>query len=55
MGFMSNLDAFTEALGVENAPTIVYMSMVPWPDNNVRTDFISQLTGRDMRYAEAVE
>jgi hypothetical protein len=55
MSFADNLDAFTEALGVENAPTIVYLSMVPWPDPNTRNDFIFALTNRDMRYADPVE
>ena len=27
--FVKNLSAFTEALGVENAPTIVHMSLIP--------------------------
>jgi len=43
--FINNLGAFTETLGVENAPTIVYLSMVPWPDNGTRNDFIEALTG----------
>jgi hypothetical protein len=55
MSFLDNLDAFSEALGVENAPTIVYMSLVPWPSANVRNDFIYALTNRDMRFADAAE
>jgi hypothetical protein len=27
--FTQNLGAFAEALGIENAPTIVYLSLVP--------------------------
>lgn len=47
--FDRNLAAFTEALGVENAPTIVYMSLVPWPSDEARNEFIKQLTGVDIR------
>ena len=55
MSFIHNLDAFTEALGVENAPTIVYLSLLPWPTPDVRNDFIMELTNMDMRYADAAE
>ena len=34
--FLKNLAVFTEALGVESAPTIVEMSLVPWPDDTTR-------------------
>jgi hypothetical protein len=44
-----NLAAFTEALGVENAPTIMYMGMVPWPDDDSRNAFIKELTNIDMK------
>lgn len=50
--FIDHLAAFSDALGVENAPTVVYLSMVPWPDLDTRDDFIMQLTGRDPRYAQ---
>lgn len=46
--FVSNLDAFTNALGIENAPTIMELSLVPWPDEATRDDFIKSLTGYDM-------
>jgi hypothetical protein len=46
--FVKNLAAFTEALGVENAPTILYMSFIPWPDDTTRDSFIKHLTGIDM-------
>lgn len=42
--FISNLGAFTEALGLENAPTVVYMSLVPWPSEEERDDFIRALS-----------
>lgn len=46
--FVKNLAAFTDALGVENAPTVVQMSMIPWPDDTTRDSFIKELTGYDM-------
>jgi hypothetical protein len=45
--FIDNLDAFTEALGVENAPSVVYLSMVGWPNPEERDDFIKKLTNID--------
>ena len=47
--FIRNLAAFTDALGIQNAPTVVYMSMVPWPDDQSRDQFINTLTGVNMR------
>lgn len=47
--FERNLAAFTEALGVENAPTILYMSLVPWPSDETRNEFIKQLTAIDIK------
>lgn len=46
--FVKNLDAFTNALGVENAPTIFELSLIPWPDDTTRNEFIKNLTGYDM-------
>lgn len=46
--FVKNLAAFTESLGIENAPSIVHLSMVPWPDDATRDGFIKALTGYDM-------
>lgn len=48
-----NLAAFTEALGVENAPAIVYFSMLGWESDQDRNDFISALTGLDFRSENA--
>jgi hypothetical protein len=45
--FIDNLDAFTEALGVENAPSVVYLSMVGWPSTEERDSFIRLLTNID--------
>lgn len=47
-GFVKNLNAFTLAMGVENAPAIVHMSLIPWPDDLTRDDFIKKLTGFSM-------
>lgn len=46
--FVKNLAAFTDAMGVENAPAIVHLSLVPWPDDTTRDQFIKDLTGVDM-------
>lgn len=51
--FERNLAAFTEALGVENAPSIVYLSLVPWPNDQERNAFIKGLTNIDMREVNA--
>lgn len=53
MAFERNLAAFTEALGVENAPSIVYLSLVPWPNDEARNDFIKGLTRIDMKEINA--
>jgi hypothetical protein len=46
--FIKSVAAFTDALGVENAPTVMSLSMVPWPDDKTRDQFIKDLTGFDM-------
>ncbi len=46
--FVKSLAAFTDSLGIENAPSIVHLSMVPWPDDTTRDQFIKALTGYDM-------
>ncbi len=43
--FIESLDRFTNALGVENAPAVVHLSLVPWPDSATRDAFIKELTG----------
>lgn len=43
--FLRNLAAFTEALGVENAPAIITFSLLPWESDDHRNDFIKDLTG----------
>ena len=47
--FIRNLAAFTEALGVENAGTIMALSKVPWPNDENRDEFIKYLTGSSVR------
>lgn len=49
-----NLAAFTEALGVENAPTVVFLSLVPWPNDDTRNNFIKSLTGISMKAVNAI-
>ena len=46
--FIKNLAAFTDSLGVENAPMVVHLSKLPWPDDTTRNQFIKALTGFDM-------
>lgn len=47
--FVRNLADFTDALGVENAPTILHFSLIPWPSDDERVDFIKALTNISMR------
>lgn len=47
--FMRNLAAFTDALGVENAPTIFALAQVPWKNDEMRDEFIKDLTGVSIR------
>lgn len=42
--FVNHLDAFTRALGVENAAIVVWMSLMPWRSEEDRDEFISTLT-----------
>lgn len=51
--FARNLAAFTEALGVENAPMILSFSTLPWPSDENRDQFIKALTGLSMRDVNA--
>jgi hypothetical protein len=43
--FVENASAFTDALGVRQAPLVVWLSMVPWEGED-RDSFIRSLTGR---------
>lgn len=43
--FIRNLDAFTQALGVESAPIVFALSQVAWPSDESRNEFILNLTG----------
>ena len=47
--WVRNLDAFTQALGVENAPIIFTLAKVPFKDDDQRDEFIRDLTGMNMR------
>lgn len=49
MKFIRNLAAFTDALGVENAPTVVFLSQMQWPSDDSRNEFIKALTNMDMK------
>lgn len=47
--FVRNVARFTEALGVEAAPIILHFSMIGWPDEDTRDNFIKDLTGINVR------
>jgi len=47
--FIRDLAAFTEALGVQNAPMVVEFAKMPWPSDQDRDQFIQQLTGISMK------
>lgn len=47
--FVRNLAAFTQALGVENAPAIFTFAQIGWPNDEIRNDFIKDLTGVDFK------
>lgn len=49
MKLLRNIAAFTDALGVENAPTVMFMSSLPWPSDDSRNEFIEELTGISMK------
>jgi hypothetical protein len=42
--FVRNLDAFTQALGVQNAGVIFELAQVPWQSDDERNDFIFKLS-----------
>jgi hypothetical protein len=46
--WIRHLDAFTQALGVENAPAIFTFAQVGWKDDQTRDEFIKDLAGVDM-------
>lgn len=47
--FIRHLAAFTQALGVENAPLVFTLAKAPWRDDDERDEFIKDFTGLDMR------
>ena len=47
--FVRNLDAFTRALGVENAPAIIAFANHPWESDQQRDAFIQDITGIDFK------
>lgn len=49
MSLLRNLETFTQALGVENAPIIVTLASVGWPDDETRNAFIKDLSGVDFK------
>lgn len=53
MTFVDDLDAFTRAFGIENAPTVVYLSTLPWASSQQRDDFIKDVTGINLAQVNA--
>jgi hypothetical protein len=51
--FIRDLAAFTEALGVQNAPIIMEFAKMPWQSDEERDQFIVQLTGVYMKAERA--
>jgi len=47
--FVDDLAAFTDALGVENAPMILTFATTSWASDQERDDFIFDLTGKSPR------
>lgn len=43
--FIRNLDAFTQAFGVQAAPIVFSLAQVNWPSDEERNKFIYDLTG----------
>jgi hypothetical protein len=53
MALVDDLDAFTRAFGVENAPMVVYFSMLPWDSGQQRDQFIQDVTGINLAQVNA--
>jgi hypothetical protein len=45
--FTRSLAAFTDALGVDHAASIITLSLIPWSSDDERNTFIKDITGRD--------
>lgn len=43
--FQDNAAAFTEAFGVQQAPLVIYLSMIPWEADD-REQFIRTVAGK---------
>lgn len=52
--FVKSATAFTEALGVRQAPLVVWLSLIPWDDDD-RDSFIRSMTGRRSSSASTVQ
>lgn len=49
MSFVQHLDAFTRALGVENAPAVFAFATYPWDSADQRDAFIKDITSIDLQ------
>lgn len=53
MSLVEDLDAFTRAFGVENAPMVVHFAMLPWASGAQRDQFIKDVTGINLAQVNA--
>lgn len=53
MSLVEDLDAFTRAFGIENAPMVVHFAMLPWVSNEQRDSFIQDFTGINFQQVNA--
>lgn len=53
MAFVDDLDAFTRAFGIENAPMVLHFSLLPWASNQQRDSFIKDVTGINLAQVNA--
>lgn len=53
MSFVDDLDAFTRAFGIENAPMIISFATLPWDSVDQRDSFILDVTGINLAQVNA--
>jgi len=51
--FINNLDAFTRAFGIDNAPMVIAFSTLPWESDEQRDDFIKDITKINFKQVNA--
>lgn len=53
MSMVEDLDAFTRAFGIENAPMVFHFAMLPWASTEQRDSFIQDITGINLAQVNA--